>query len=215
MERDLVKDAGFFSRTFWVQFPKIWAVAFNAAGYVAHGRDRNSQLTAADAPRHSMEHTRAVLRECLGGREIEDVFESWEPTPVASGSIAQVYRARLRAEEALPDGRVDVAVKVRHPGVLDETFADIDLIFAFITTIGEGCGHLTIPFSKDDFHRVLQQQVDLRWEAYNLGQFQRNFAAEGEVGGFPAVHPRLLAPGLLVEEWLPGTPVSDIFADVG
>lgn len=48
-----------------------------------------------------------------------------------------------------------VAVKIRHPNVEEETYVDIDLIFAFINCLGEGCcGHFTIPFKKEEFHEV-------------------------------------------------------------
>ena len=47
-------------------------------------------------------------------------------------------------------------MKIRHPNVEEETYVDIDLIFAFINTLGEGCsGHFTIPFKKEEFHEVL------------------------------------------------------------
>lgn len=62
-------------------------------------------------PAHSFAFTRASIRESLG-KEIEEVFESFETEPVASGTVAQVYRARLRPEFAIHGHIQDVAVKV-------------------------------------------------------------------------------------------------------
>ena len=39
---------------------------------------------------------------------------------------------------------------------------DIDIIFAFINTLGEVAGHLTIPFTKHEFEQILQKQIDFR-----------------------------------------------------
>jgi predicted unusual protein kinase regulating ubiquinone biosynthesis (AarF/ABC1/UbiB family) len=49
---------------------------------------------------------------------IEEVFETFDPVPIAAASIGQVYKARLN------DGR-DVAVKVQYPGVAAAVRADM------------------------------------------------------------------------------------------
>ncbi|CAO2836227.1 unnamed protein product [Amaranthus hypochondriacus] len=70
------------------------------------------------APEHSFEYTRITVEKAFG-RKISDIFESFEAIPVASGSIAQVHRATLKLQHS---GRkvkqpIEVAVKVRHPGM--------------------------------------------------------------------------------------------------
>jgi len=56
------------------------------------------------------------------GAPLAAVFEAFEREPLGSGSIAQVYRARLRGDT------VDVAVKVRHPGVVQRMRTDFALL---------------------------------------------------------------------------------------
>jgi len=177
-----------------------------------------------DVPQHDMAHNETVIQESLG-KSIDDVFEFFDPRPVASGTVAQVHRARLRAEMTQSGQAMDVAVKIRHPNVVDETFVDIDLIFAFVNTLGEVAGHLTIPFKKDEFHSVLQRQVDFRWEGYNLTKFGNNFKclsyeefADHDVSKeifFPEVHHHLVSPSLLVESWAPGKTVAQYFSELG
>ena len=75
-----------------------------------------------------MEQTRATIAQSFG-RQIEDIFEEFGTEPVASGSIAQVYKAKLRPQFALPGGVQNVAVKVRHPTVMDESFVDMETLF--------------------------------------------------------------------------------------
>ena len=127
-----------------------------------------------DVPTHGMEHNDAVIFAATGMR-IPDIFSSFDEIPVASGTVAQVHRAVLKAPFSRTGISCAVAVKVRHPNVEEETFVDIDLIFAFINTLGENFGHFSIPFTKEEFHLVLQRQIDFRWEGHNLDRFCNNF----------------------------------------
>ena len=126
----------------------------------------------------------------------------------------------------MPDGSTDVAVKVRHPGALAETYIDIYLIFAAIPIINWASSfagasdddkpNLSIPFAKDAFHEILQKQVDFRWEAYNLVKFVRNFGREVKIASnsirFPYVLVGdLLSEAVLVESWAQGSTISDLF----
>lgn len=55
------------------------------------------------APVHSRRFTQTAIRRALGA-EVEDLFDGFEAEPIASGSIAQVYRARLSRRGALHTG---------------------------------------------------------------------------------------------------------------
>ena len=52
------------------------------------------------------------------GKSIEEVFEHFDPEPVASASLAQVHKARLK------NGK-EVAVKVQKPNILKQFSADM------------------------------------------------------------------------------------------
>ena len=69
------------------------------------------------APKVSFKDMKKVLEEEYG-ESLDDVFESFDPSPIAAASIGQVYRARLE------DGRT-VAVKVQYPGVAAAVRADM------------------------------------------------------------------------------------------
>ncbi|XP_035242133.1 aarF domain-containing protein kinase 1 [Anguilla anguilla] len=75
------------------------------------------------APQSSMEEIRQVIREDLG-KEIGQLFASFEETPQGAASLAQVHRA------VLTDGRT-VAVKVQHPKVQAQSSKDI-LVMEFL-----------------------------------------------------------------------------------
>ncbi|WJX52270.1 hypothetical protein P8452_38400 [Trifolium repens] len=84
------------------------------------------------APGHSFSYTKKTVERAFG-RKISEIFENFEELPVASGSIAQVYRASLKSR--YPGQQVKpmvVAVKVRHPGVGGESIRRDFAIINFV-----------------------------------------------------------------------------------
>ncbi|KAI1895325.1 hypothetical protein AGOR_G00105140 [Albula goreensis] len=75
------------------------------------------------APQSTMEEIQQVIREDLG-KEIEQLFVSFEDRPQGAASLAQVHKAVLK------DGRT-VAVKVQHPKVRTQSSKDI-LVMEFL-----------------------------------------------------------------------------------
>nr|CAB3454635.1 unnamed protein product [Digitaria exilis] len=75
------------------------------------------------APAHGFSYSKAAIEKAFG-RELSEIFESFDENPVASGSIAQIHRATLKHQHP----RKHVAVKVRHPGVGESIKRDFLLI---------------------------------------------------------------------------------------
>ena len=168
-------------------------------------------------PNTLMNDTKAIIKESLGC-DMQEVFASFDEVPVASGSVAQVYHAQLLPSAALPDGSCDVAVKVRHPGVVDESFIDINIIYGFSDACcAMGMTTFIIPFQQHEFLASLQRQIDLEVEAVALKRFAHNFHKEIDEGSLqlPHVCNSLAKQAILVESWAPGRPISDIFSSVG
>jgi hypothetical protein len=66
---------------------------------------RELEELQANAPEHSYAKTRQILERAYGGAEVVDQIFMWvDPTPIASGSIAQIHRAKLRAGVAEENG---------------------------------------------------------------------------------------------------------------
>ena len=81
------------------------------------------------APEHSFGYSKTTIEKAFG-RKLTEIFEWFEEIPVASGSIAQVHRASLRFR--YPGQRlrkpIEVAIKVRHPGVAESIRRDFVII---------------------------------------------------------------------------------------
>ena len=122
---------------------------------------------------HAWEHTEAVLKEAFRVANLEEVFEEIHRTPLGSGSIAQVYKARFRGEEEF------VAIKVRHPRVEDMLLLDFQLLNAFARAVDRipMVQWMGITSTLSQFGHTLGAQVRLDFEAINLQRFQANFVA--------------------------------------
>ena len=127
-----------------------------------------------EAPMHSAAETRAEIRQSFGC-DVEDLFDEFDWEPIASGTIAQVHKARLKPEHALANGRVDVAVKVRHPGVINETYVDAGILFSLVDVASRFSRAFCVPFQEAEFTTMIQKQINLKWEAYNIWRFRENF----------------------------------------
>ncbi|KAG9140373.1 hypothetical protein Leryth_019617 [Lithospermum erythrorhizon] len=174
-------------------------------------RDLCSELSKlhAKAPEHNFAFTKETI-ETAFGRSISEIFDDFEEKPVASGSIAQVHRATLRYRyHGRPNKPMQVAVKVRHPGVGDSIRRDFEIInvFAKISNFIPTLKWLRLDESIQQFAVFMMSQVDLAREAANLSRFIYNFRGFKDVSFPKPVYP-LVHPTVLVETFEPGESVS-------
>ena len=101
---------------------------------------------------------------------LEEVFNDFDATPLASASIGQVHRAKL------PSG-ADVVVKVQHAGISRRMEVDLDIL-AGLAQLAERIPEL-VPYrpvaTVAEFRRVVRRELDFAREARNMQQFTRNF----------------------------------------
>lgn len=56
----------------------------------------------SNAPAHSLEATKKTISKAFDGMPFEDIFEEFQEEPLGVGAIAQVYRAKLKPDLAVP-----------------------------------------------------------------------------------------------------------------
>lgn len=139
-----------------------------------------------------------TISEELGG-PVEEVFLSFDSTPLASASIGQVHAATL------PDG-TDVVVKVQRPGVKAQVEVDVDILMTqarFVrdrTEIGE---YYDVVEIVDGFAQAIIAELDYDVEGRNADRFNLMFAGD-EKCRFPKVHWEYTTPRVLTLERFDG-----------
>ena len=138
-------------------------------------------------------------------RPLDAVFRTFDPTPVASASVAQVHFAEL------PDG-TPVAVKVLRPGIGDIIEKDIGLLYAGALVVEKlwSDGRRLRPREVvAEFEKSLRDELDLTREAANCSQLRRNFVGSPLLR-VPGVHWDWCTPEVMVMERMSGIPIARV-----
>ena len=128
-----------------------------------------------DVSADPMEQVRATIEQDLG-RVLEACFAEFEPRPLASASIGQVHRARLKTGER-------VVVKVQHPDVPRKFQVDLD-IFVGLSHWAEMIPELAVHRPRaiaTEFQRMLRRELDFNRELRNMQEFARQLADDPTV----------------------------------
>ncbi|KAJ2784002.1 hypothetical protein H4R18_001394 [Coemansia javaensis] len=156
------------------------------------------------APSVPVERIAAVIERGFQGRTIDDVFAEFSPEAVASASVAQVHRARLRSDPAQV-----VAVKVQKPEIQLQIGWDL---FALRTCarLVEYAFEIPIMWSVAEVERRLREELDFEREANNSELAARDIARLGDRQMRRSVYiPRVVWEAthreVLTTEWIDGT----------
>lgn len=139
------------------------------------------------------------------GKNIEEIFQSFNPGQIAAASIGQVYRATLAEGE-------EVAVKVMRPGVEERIETDLAILTSLARFaekhIKESKFFNPVGFV-DEFSRVIRHEIDYMHEAKNADRFYVNFAGSITVK-IPKMYWKYTTKHVLTQEYSEGTKISDI-----
>ncbi|CAB4873642.1 unannotated protein [freshwater metagenome] len=149
---------------------------------------------------------RLTVETDLGAR-IEDIFSSFDTTPLAAASIAQVHAATLRTGE-------QVVVKVQRPSVSSLVRKDLRVMAWLAPHL---VGRIPIaalanpPALVELFAETIVEELDFRMEAANMLDMARvlkDLKQDGYV--IPRPHPRLVSRRVLVMERVAGFKFDDV-----
>ncbi|GGK33934.1 hypothetical protein GCM10010124_28120 [Pilimelia terevasa] len=146
----------------------------------------------------------AALRRTLArslGAPADRVFASFDWTPVAAGTVAQVHRATLPSGEA-------VAVKVVKEGVPERLHASarvLGLLLHLAHLLVPACRRFDLRGQFAELRPALLGQFDLRAEARHQDRIRENFAGNPRVG-VPRLYPEHCTDRVLVMEFVDGVP---------
>ena len=164
-----------------------------------------------DVPPFPQQQSIAIIEKALGS-PVAEVFASFDATPMASASVAQVHAATLHTGE-------DVVVKVIRPDIEPIIRQDIALLFTLARLIGK-----YLPDGKRlralevvaDYEITILDELDLQREAANASQLRRNFE-DSSVLYIPKVYWDYSCHNVYTMERISGTPVTalDVLREKG
>jgi len=157
-----------------------------------------------DVPPSPWEEVQPLIEEELGA-PIQEVFLAFDPTPIASASLAMVYAALL------PD-RTNVIVKVQRPNI--EKVIETDL--AIIRDVARQASD-RIPATRvydpsglaEEFGSALRGELDYEREGRNADRLRENFETE-EYLYIPTVYWEYTTQRIMVQERIEGIKTDDI-----
>ena len=136
---------------------------------------------------------------------ISDIFKTFEVTPMASASVAQVHAATLN------DGQA-VVVKVIRPGiekVIEEDLKLMMTIARFVERHFEDGKRLKLVQVVSDYRMTILDELDLQREAANTALIRRNFE-HSSICYVPQIYWDFTRRNVMVEERVYGVPISQI-----
>lgn len=133
-----------------------------------------------------------------------EIFDSFDLNPIASGSIAQVYKGIIEGKP--------VAVKIIRPNLIDTINIDLSILDDFKLVIKKVLG-IGKKFNVDAFlleiREMLTREFDLRTEAVNMRRFEDNSKNVKNVS-VPKIYPDYCSVNVLTMEFIQGIQIKDI-----
>lgn len=179
----------------------------NALNHILPGEYMDVLKTLLDsAPLVPIKDVKQIIKEETG-RTVEELFLDFDPVPVASASVAQVHRAKLRPASE-HDGPLEVAVKVQKPQVRYQVFWDLET-YRFITWFMGLLFDLPVGWARQTIMDGIRREIDFSIEAKNAECIRENFEGHPSVY-VPWVVKDLTTPRLLVTEWVDGVKLINV-----
>ncbi len=162
-------------------------------------------------PAEPFDVVRLTVEQDLGCR-LQDVFEWFDPEPLAAASIAQVHAARLRGAGGASGP--EVVVKVQRPSVARLVRKDLEAMAWIAPHL---MGRIPVaalanpPALVELFAETIVEELDFRIEAANMLDVAAVLHELGQTGYVvPRPHPKLVTRRVLVMQRLSGFNFDDV-----
>ncbi|QGA80778.1 ABC1 kinase family protein [Candidatus Nanohalobium constans] len=152
------------------------------------------------APEFNNEKAHRIIEEEIGTEK----FQNIEEEPIASASIAQVYKATLNSGE-------EVVIKVRRPEIKDKVETDLQIIDYLARKAEKHSKRLSDMHIHDftkEFSNWTREEMDFKKEAVNAQTFRNNMEQMDGVTA-PKTYPELNTEKVIVLEYIDGVKCTD------
>ena len=158
-----------------------------------------------DVPSFPYDEVRGIVK-AETGRLPEEIFGSFDKTPLAAASLGQVHKAILKdTEEA-------VAIKVQRPNIQQTIEVDLEIMFHLASLMERHVAEMEILHPTkvvDEFARSIEDELDYTVEASHIEHFARQFL-DDEAICVPKVYRDFTTKRILVMEFIDGIKASDL-----
>ncbi len=137
-------------------------------------------------------------------KPLDEVFKDFPVTPLASASLAQVYKVSLGQKKAI--------VKVQKPNVEEIIRADLEILEFVANHLDQHYKEARVYNPKgliEEFKRYILNELNFENEVVNIETFRHNFRHDRTVH-VPLVYEKLCTGKIIVIERINGIKLSDI-----
>ncbi len=137
---------------------------------------------------------------------LEELFDEIDEQPLATASIAQVHRAKLKSEQ----GSLEVVLKVQRPSIAGTIASDVAILHSLAALLEKAVPETRIysPVGLiQQFDYAITAELDFLQEAENARRFSKNFADDPQVV-FPQVHSRASSKTVICMEYFEGVKID-------
>ena len=139
------------------------------------------------------------------GIDVNDYFSEIKENPMASASIGQVFRAKLKTGEK-------VVIKVQRENIRPVVEADLGIMKNLAKTLEryyENLQRMNISEIVESFEKMLNEELSLNNELNNILRFANNFKDDTRIH-VPVVYKELSNDRILTMEMIEGFKITDI-----
>ncbi|KAM0730151.1 AarF domain-containing kinase 1 [Formica fusca] len=162
---------------------------------------RTLRVLHSSAPQSSFKDILTVIKEDFK-KDPYQIFQSIDPEPLGTASLAQVHKAVLR------DGDV-VAVKVQHRAVKSNSYVDIKTMSALVKITSLVFPDFKFDWLVDETKRNIPQELDFTREGKNAEKVQKLFGDYRWLR-VPKIYWDVSSSRVLTMEFLDGGQVNDL-----
>ena len=138
------------------------------------------------------------------GIDVNDYFSEIEETPMASASIGQVFRAKLKTGEK-------VVIKIQRENIRPVVEADLGIMKNLAKTLEkyyDVLKRMSISEIVESFEKMLNEELSLNNELNNMLRFANNFKNDSRIH-VPVVYKTLSNDRILTMEMIEGFKITD------
>ncbi|XP_072895405.1 aarF domain-containing protein kinase 1 isoform X2 [Hemitrygon akajei] len=158
------------------------------------------KILHSQAPQSSLQEIKQVIQEELG-KEITQLFASFDETPLGAASWAQVHKAVLH------DGRT-VALKVQHPKVQSQCAKDVVLMEILVQSVSWLFPDFSFAWLVDETKKNMPLELDFLKEGHNTEKMAK-MLKHFRFLKVPKIHWELSTSRVLAMEFMEGGQVND------